>query len=568
MKKSLKNLLFLVPLGLIASCMRELQGASCPCVAGWSCCEEQNICRPEGDACDAHERQSDEPPPEYGGVEVADAAVSSDAPDAVVRSRPRCTAAREPDTLVCPGAPFGFARADNQETSIALVGRWQLCASDGFGDGAPPAGFEFTHDGYYYLLGFDRDDALTHVANYPRDKYNVGTVDSDQKVYVNLAYSVAGAEKVATSFDSTRAHMRVNFAPERSGDYVRIPDGVSNAPGVLVAGACTEPSRVDADSSGSSVCDLPGPALMCPGGSFSSAQLDSPAAVAPALIGRWQACQGRGFTFSPKQAHSGVEFTSDGKYFLLGVDARGALRRVEALRSSGTYEVLTGVGFPEDGDVKFSFSEGGTASFSPAFDVTKTRLFAAGNSGLGTSYVKVPDGADNVVGVVVENYCVPPPDAGVDGPTLCERRALQERCPSNPYLYAPLNTLSETQQALLGRWQLCEGGGFPRWPSASLQGVEFTSDGEVFWLEPDTQGALRRLANDQPDAVYQTLVKYPLDLSIIMRLPDGGSVQFDPRFDESQSHLSTLNTGVPSTWVHIPDGEASVPDVVSPGSCI
>jgi hypothetical protein len=34
-----------------AGCTRSLADAACPCVGGWTCCEAQNVCVPEGSAC-------------------------------------------------------------------------------------------------------------------------------------------------------------------------------------------------------------------------------------------------------------------------------------------------------------------------------------------------------------------------------------------------------------------------------------------------------------------------------------------------------------------------------------
>lgn len=47
-------------LGLVAACTSELplEGRPCPCADGWQCCEDQNVCVPEGDACPEHDTVS------------------------------------------------------------------------------------------------------------------------------------------------------------------------------------------------------------------------------------------------------------------------------------------------------------------------------------------------------------------------------------------------------------------------------------------------------------------------------------------------------------------------------
>lgn len=440
MKKSTASLLFLVPIGMLAACVRELEGASCPCVAGWTCCEEQNICRADGEDCNPHEDE-DVPSLAIGDADtVCRTASSCTAEDTTTigrsyfadggsdESQAVCDTSREPDTLVCPGAPFvSLPAATKEATSVALLGRWQVCGGKNIGWGERSSesdGIEFTSDGHYFLLKRNAQGALERfIGVYSAGTYEVGLPDDEQDMAVRLTGYAGGYWITEPSFAAANAHLHLALGGEFDPDYVRVAEGASSVPGVVIPGACRQPGSTDADAGASlePVCDGFARALMCPGGPFAFARLDPAAALEPVLVGRWQVCEGTGFRWGPDDAHSGIEFTSDGEFFLLGLDAEGGLRRVTGVHSAGTYEVRVSDVDSRDRDVEFIFSDGGAAYFWPTFDSTKTHMFAGPDTG-NSSYVQVPTGADSTAGIVVQAACgsrIDDPfedflDAGVD----------------------------------------------------------------------------------------------------------------------------------------------------------
>lgn len=60
MSKPWTAVLLLALPGLVGACTSELplEGRPCPCADGWQCCEDQNVCVPEGDACPGHDTVS------------------------------------------------------------------------------------------------------------------------------------------------------------------------------------------------------------------------------------------------------------------------------------------------------------------------------------------------------------------------------------------------------------------------------------------------------------------------------------------------------------------------------
>jgi hypothetical protein len=142
--------------------------------------------------------------------------------------------------------------------------------------------------------------------------------------------------------------------------------------------------------------------LLCPGRPFAFASLGTPSATLQAIVGRWQLCEGTGFLWGPANAHRGIEFTSDGKFFLLGVDTASALQRVAGLNSTGTY---VGGDIPNDLNIYFRFAEGGGAYFFPSFDQLQAHMHAGGDSGNDSDYVRVAPGDNGVPGVASGAAC-------------------------------------------------------------------------------------------------------------------------------------------------------------------
>lgn len=86
---------------------------------------------------------------------------------------------------------------------------------------------------------------------------------------------------------------------------------------------------------------------------------------------------------------------SDGTFYLLGHDERGALQRVADLHTTGTYRVADS----EPESIVISFAEGGAAALRPAFDASKEHFQVGVKGHTQGTYVRVPAGVDAAHGV-------------------------------------------------------------------------------------------------------------------------------------------------------------------------
>jgi hypothetical protein len=492
MRKLLFVYLALLTAGITAGCTRLLDGAQCPCVEGFSCCEAQNVCVPEGSACSE--------PAADGASQLDSTLEGTSKGDAAAADRVEllCSNGR-----MCPGGPFDYVRLAPAEEAKALIGRWQLCSGSGFrwGPGNPVLGIEFTREGTYHILGVDARGALTRVYGLN----STGTYESTEDGYVSIHFQGDDIGSIfGPSFDAARNHMYayeddevsltpwIPRLPQVNASYVRVPEGADGVPGTCIPnyrsgipdGAVIPDSAAISDA-GASSCPY---ARVCVGAPFAFAKLENEDSTRQALLGRWQVCEGQGFGFGPDYAQEGIEFTDDGRFRLLRVDEDAALVPASGLECSGDYTVS------QEGDLYFRFSEGGVNSVFPSFDAQGTHLHVERASGTKLNLVRVAP-AEQAAAVDCG-----PNDGGTALPSGAVCASGSSVCPGAPFAFAAL--AARTGEAMLGRWQICAGY-VPWWPVNAGAGIEFTSDGRFHLLGKNAEGAVTRVVGLYATGTYQ-----------------------------------------------------------------
>jgi hypothetical protein len=220
---------------------------------------------------------------------------------------------------LCAQLPTDPVPANSLTDLLALMpGRWILCgyesawAVDG-GD----VGVEITADHHWYLL-FEAQGGGTVRGTASNEGGTWSALENDAGAAVQVNFDNAGGGTVITSpvFSSTAPRtMHLDNNGVFIGNYVIDP---SFPTGNVRCAPQPDPTRLG-------ICTPPGPSLK-----------DVTPPSSAQIVGRWSRCGGM---LPDAPPHDGIEFTADGSFFFLHLDASGALVRGTSDTDSGTVKV-------------------------------------------------------------------------------------------------------------------------------------------------------------------------------------------------------------------------------------
>jgi hypothetical protein len=262
-----------------------------------------------------------------------------------------------------PPSPLCSLNADGKLTpatmdayTAAISGRWLLCGNHEsvFGVDAGDIGVEITPDHHFYKLYAAQGGAVIRGAGAGEEgTWALLDISFDAPLTFQLNFEVTGVE-----YGGVYTHPVLTTTPRTMyldnngvfrGTYVIDPSVPTSAP------RC--PKQVDLTRSGA--CTPP--AVMMP-----VCSNDNPRGLA---LGRWSRCGG---TMPGAPAHDGIEFTADGGFFFLHLDATGALIRGTAATDVGAASFDPGCQLTTD---LRTTSGGSWLSSSVFFDTSPRQLW-------------------------------------------------------------------------------------------------------------------------------------------------------------------------------------------------